>query len=99
MMVIIIYLIIYIVGLLCVVCLVICLRYLPKRTPYGNQILGKLKLSEFDGKGWTECIYEVPRKTTGNETEQKMLAELERKLNAIADAAIYAINELKSKKD
>ena len=38
-----IYLIIYIVGLLCVVCLVICLRYLPKRTPYGNQILGKIK--------------------------------------------------------
>lgn len=24
-----------------------------------------LKLSEFDGKDWTECIYEVPRKTTG----------------------------------
>ena len=38
-----IYLVIYIVGLLCVLCLVICLRYLPKRTPYGNQILGKLK--------------------------------------------------------
>ena len=25
----------------------------------------KLKLSEFDGKNWAECIYEVPRKTTG----------------------------------
>lgn len=25
----------------------------------------RLKLSEFDGKDWTECIYEVPRKTTG----------------------------------
>ena len=24
-----------------------------------------LKLAEFDGKDWTECIYEVPRKTTG----------------------------------
>lgn len=24
----------------------------------------KLKLAEFDGKNWTECIYEVPRKTT-----------------------------------
>ena len=23
---------------------------------------GQLKLSEFDGKDWTECIYEVPRK-------------------------------------
>lgn len=26
---------------------------------------GALKLAEFDGKDWTECIYEVPRKTTG----------------------------------
>ncbi len=26
---------------------------------------GRIKLSEFDGKDWTECIYEVPRKTTG----------------------------------
>lgn len=26
---------------------------------------GLIKLSEFDGKDWTECIYEVPRKTTG----------------------------------
>lgn len=26
---------------------------------------GKLKLAEFDGKDWTECIYEVPRKATG----------------------------------
>lgn len=24
-----------------------------------------LKLAEFEGKNWTECIYEVPRKTTG----------------------------------
>jgi uncharacterized membrane protein len=28
---------------LCVLGLIICLKYLPKRTPYGNQILGKLK--------------------------------------------------------
>ena len=27
--------------------------------------IGCLKISEFDGKDWTECIYEVPRKTTG----------------------------------
>ena len=57
--------------------------------------LEKLHLVEFADKDWTECIYEVPRKTTGNENEQKMLAELERKLNAIVDAAIDAINELK----
>ena len=58
-------------------------------------VFGKLRISEFENKDWTECIYEVPRKTTGNENEQKMLAELERKLNAIVDAAIDAINELK----
>ena len=57
--------------------------------------VGFLILSEFENKPWQECIYEVPRKTTGNENEQKMLAELERKLNAIVDAAIDAINELK----
>ena len=52
----------------------------------------KLKLSEFHNKNWTECIYEVPRKTTGN------LKHIERiddsfvdKINAIIDA----VNELK----
>ena len=37
------YLIGYGVGLLCILVMVICLKYLPKRTPYGNEILGKLK--------------------------------------------------------
>lgn len=46
----------------------------PELSKYGSNIwvcagrhadFGKLKLSEFDGKDWTECIYEVPRKTTG----------------------------------
>lgn len=27
---------------------------------------GKIKLAEFADKLWTECIYEVPRKTTGD---------------------------------
>ena len=27
-----------------------------------NGLYSHLKLSEFDGKDWTECIYEVPRK-------------------------------------
>lgn len=31
---------------------------------------GRIKLSEFDGKDWTECIYEVPRKT--DEYEQNL---------------------------
>lgn len=38
-----IYFVIYIIGLLCVLGLIICMKYLPKRTHYGNQILGKLK--------------------------------------------------------
>ncbi len=38
-----IYLIEYIVGLLCVLGMIICFKYLPKRTAYGNEMLGKLK--------------------------------------------------------
>lgn len=38
-----IYLVIYIIGLLCISGLSICLKYLPKRTPYGNEILGKIR--------------------------------------------------------
>ena len=30
----------------------------------------KLKLAEFDGKDWTECIYEVPRKTYEQDLEK-----------------------------
>ena len=37
------YLIGYIVGIICVLGMVICIEYLPKRTPYGNEILGRLK--------------------------------------------------------
>jgi uncharacterized membrane protein YgcG len=37
------YLIGYIIGLGCVMGMVICLKYLSKRTTYGNEILGKLK--------------------------------------------------------
>ena len=38
-----IYLIGYILGLICVLGMIICLKYLSKRTPYGNEMLGKLK--------------------------------------------------------
>lgn len=37
------YLITYIFGLLCIFGLTFCLIYLPKRTSYGNEMLGKLK--------------------------------------------------------
>ena len=29
------------------------------------QTFGRIKLAEFENKDWQECIYEVPRKTTG----------------------------------
>ncbi len=38
-----IYLVGYIIGIICVLGMIICLKYLPKRTQYGNEILGKLK--------------------------------------------------------
>ncbi len=38
-----IYLIMYIVGIICVFGMLISLKYLPRRTPYGNEVLGKLK--------------------------------------------------------
>jgi uncharacterized membrane protein YgcG len=38
-----IYLIGYMVGLLCIIGMVICVKYLPKRTPYGNEMLGKIR--------------------------------------------------------
>lgn len=39
----IIYLIGYVVGIACVVGMILCFKYLPKRTPYGNEMLGKLR--------------------------------------------------------
>lgn len=42
-----------------------CLKKgMPK--PFRGRFISEyLKLSEFENKPWTECIYEVPRKTTG----------------------------------
>lgn len=37
------YLIRYIIGIGCVLGMVICLKYFPKRTAYGNEVLGKLR--------------------------------------------------------
>ena len=37
------YLVGYIVGIICVLGMILCLVYLPKRTKYGNEMLGKLK--------------------------------------------------------
>ena len=58
----------------------------------------KLKLSEFADKNWTKCIYEVPRKTTGDiekihipdmdeVAEYAMYSkELAKRLNQVIDA-------------
>ena len=69
--------------------------------------IGHLKLSEFDGKDWTECIYEVPRKTTGKiepiyvprgedfAWSGVYAIDLAKRLNQVIDA----VNELKGAKN
>ena len=59
---------------------------------------GKIKLAEFENKPWTECIYEVPRKTKGKiekihipdmdeVAESAMYSkELAKRLNQVVDA-------------
>lgn len=47
-----------------------CLKRDTPNSLYGRFITERIKLSEFDGKDWTECIYEVPRKT--DEYEQNL---------------------------
>lgn len=37
------YLIMYVIGLICIAVLIVFSKILPKRTPYGNEILGKLR--------------------------------------------------------
>lgn len=33
----------FIFGIICIIGMIFCLKYLPKRTPYGNEMLGKIK--------------------------------------------------------
>ena len=33
----------YVIGVICIVLMLVLLNYLPKRTPYGNEVLGKLR--------------------------------------------------------
>lgn len=68
-----------------------------------------LKLSEFDGKDCTECIYEVPRKTTGkieklgklnvSSTNMTMNQNTVDKVVNILNQVIEAVNELKGEKN
>ena len=71
------------------------------------QCFGALKLSEFDGKDWQECIYEVPRKTTGkieklgklnvSSTNMTMNQNTVDTVVNILNQVIDAVNELKAK--
>ena len=89
--------------------------YKPNRNEYSwiidrvSRVVGYpyLKLAEFENKPWQECIYEVPRKTTGKIEkllEQKLTigktkyeypthAMMIDKINELVDA----VNELKGK--
>mgnify|MGYP003303212315 CR=1 FL=1 len=66
---------------------------------YGRFISERLKLAEFENKHWTECIYEVPRKTTGKIERLPTSApfgcqgDWREKINELVDA----VNELKAK--
>ena len=76
------------------------------------QSICKLKLSEFDGKDWTECIYEVPRKTT-TDSKKELVGKIEKfdypvsspfyiEHNIIMDKInelVDAVNELKGAKN
>ena len=37
------YLIMYIIGIICIVALIVFIKIIPKRTPYGNEMLGKVR--------------------------------------------------------
>ena len=61
------------------------------------QSICRLKLAEFEGKNWQECIYEVPRKTPRKiellkETTERVMLW---KINELVDA----VNELKGAKN
>lgn len=66
--------------------------------PYSQQcIIPHIKLADFADKPWQECIYEVPRKTTGKiellkETTERVMLW---KINELVDA----VNELKGAKN
>lgn len=74
-----------------------------------QQSFGRIKLSEFENKDWQECIYEVPRKTTGKIEKIDMpdmcidsLADVCLVFNKIIkkqNELVDAVNELKGAKN
>ena len=68
---------------------------------------GYIKLAEFAHKDWTECIYEVPRKTTGK-IEKIHIPEMDevaesamysKELAKLLNQVIDTVNELKGEKN
>lgn len=65
-----------------------CIWHIQRNAPrefYGLFITDKIKLSEFEGRDWTECIYEVPRKTTGD-IEKIHIPDMDE----VAESAMYS---------
>ena len=62
-----------------------------------NMCFGKLKLSEFDGKDWTECIYEVPQSDVDYEKIKHDMEETSKQLDKLS-AQLDTIRELMTKK-
>lgn len=68
------------------------------------QSICRLKLAEFENKPWQECIYEVPRKTTGKieKFDYPVSSPLYIEHNIIMDKInelVDAVNELKGEKN
>ena len=71
---------------------------LKKGTPKpfrGRFISECLKLAEFNGKDWTECIYEVPRKTTGKIEKLEKITTINHSTEAAFGMSVhYWLNEI-----
>lgn len=52
---------------------------------------GELKLAEFENKYWTQCIYEVPRKTTGKTEKIKFITGFDILENSVGSQTVSAI--------
>ena len=50
-----------------------------------------LKLAEFENKPWQECIYEVPRKTTGKTEKIKFITGFDILENSVGSQTVSAI--------
>jgi hypothetical protein len=68
-------------------------------TVYASSLAGYegLKLAEFDGKDWTECIYEVPQNDVDYEKIKLDMEETSKQLDKIS-AQLDTIRELMAKR-